>query len=45
MYITLTEKRENELVEEEIRIAMIDHPSRQSLKIKKYFKPDISFFY
>lgn len=34
MYITLTEKRENELVEEEIRIAMIDRHSRQSLKIK-----------
>lgn len=34
MYITLTEKRENELEEEEIERAMIPRNSSQSLKIK-----------
>lgn len=34
MYIALTEKRENELAEEEIRMAMTDRHSSQSLKIK-----------
>lgn len=34
MYITLSEKRENELKEEEIKGAMIPRHSSQSLKIK-----------
>lgn len=34
MYITLTEKRENELAEDEIKRAMIPCHSFQSLKIK-----------
>lgn len=34
MYITLSEKRENELKEEEIKRAMIPRHSSQSLKIK-----------